>query len=119
VARQSESALKHAGAVCTVILAVLAAGCMTREARLEQLRTDDPPAQTAAIAETVRAGDRSMVPELIDLLDAKDEGVRFMAATALHRLTGQDFGCHFATAEEREGVIIAWHQWWDQQQKRK
>jgi hypothetical protein len=92
---------------------------MTREARLEQLRTDDPRVQVAAIAETVRSGDRSMVPELINLLDAKDEGVRFMAGTGLHQLTGKDFGCHFATAEEREDVIIAWRQWWNKQQKAK
>jgi len=105
--------VKHAGAVCTVVLAVLAAGCTTREARLEQLHADNPAVQSAAIAGTVRAGDRSMVPELIDLLDAQDEGVRFMAATALHELTGQDFGCHFATAEERQDVMIAWHQWWE------
>jgi hypothetical protein len=112
--------VRHPGAVCAVVvLTVLAAGCMTREARLEQLRTDDPRVQVAAIAETVRAGDRSMVPEFINLLDAKDEGVRFMAATGLHQLTGQDFGCHFAKAEEREDVIIAWRQWWDKQQKAK
>ncbi|MCX5683886.1 MAG: HEAT repeat domain-containing protein [Planctomycetota bacterium] len=111
--------MRYAGGVCAVVLAVLAAGCTTREARLEQLRTDDPPAQASAIAEVVRAGDRSMVPELIDLLDAKDEGVRFMAATGLHQLTGKDFGCHFATAEERQDVIIAWRQWWKTQQKAK
>jgi len=119
VTQQTESALKHAGVVCAAVLAVLAAGCTTHEARLEQLRTDDPRAQAAAIAETVRAGDRSMVPELIDLLDAQDEGVRFMAAAALHQLTGQNFGCHFARPEDQEDVITAWHQWWDAQQKPK
>jgi len=109
--------LRHAGAVCAVVLTVLAAGCMTREARLEQLRTDNPRAQTAAIAETVRAGDRSMVPELIDLLDAQDEGVRFMAAAGLHQLTGQDFGSHFAKPADRQAVIAKWRKWWDEQQQ--
>ena len=99
-------------------LAALVAGCMTREARLEQLRTDDPRVQVAAIAETVRAGDRSMVPELINLLDAKDEGVRFMAAAGLHRLTGQDFNCRSDKPEDRQAFIAKWRKWSDEQQAR-
>ena len=108
--------MRYAGGVCAAVLTVLAAGCMTREARLEQLRTDDPPAQASAIAETVRAGDRSMVPELINLLDAKDEGVRFMAAAGLHQLTGQDFNCRSDKAEDRQAVIAKWRKWWSEQQ---
>jgi HEAT repeat protein len=92
---------------------------MTREARLEQLRTDNPRVQAAAVAETVRAGDRSMVPELINLLDSQDEGVRFMAATGLHQLTGQDFGAHFARPEDRQAMVAKWRKWWEEQPQAK
>jgi hypothetical protein len=111
--------VRHPGAVCAVVLTVLAAGCTAREVRLEQLRTDNPRVQVAAIAETVRAGDRSMVPELINLLDAQDEGVSFMAAVGLHQLTGQDFDRRLTKAEDRAAVIAKWRQWWDEQQKAK
>jgi len=111
--------LRYTARVCAGILTVLAAGCTTREVRLEQLRTDNPRVQVAAIAETVRAGDRSMVPELIDLLDAQDEGVSFMAAVGLHQLTGQDFDRRLTKAEDRAAVIAKWRQWWDEQQKAK
>lgn len=108
--------MKHACGIGLVALPLLAAGCYSHEAALQRLRADNPRDQAAAIAEAARAGDRSMVPELIGLLDAQDEGVRFMAAAGLHRLTGQDFGSHFARPEERQEVIAKWRRWWQAQQ---
>jgi HEAT repeat protein len=109
--------LKQAIGIFLVILSALAAGCASRERTLERLRTDNPRVQAATIAEVARAGDPSMVPELINLLDAQDEGVRFMAAAGLHRLTGQNFGCQFAKPGERQALVAKWRQWWASQQK--
>jgi HEAT repeat protein len=109
--------LTHASGICLLALSALAAGCTSREVTLQRLRTDNPRVQAATIAQVARAGDRSMVPELIDLLDAQDEGVRFMAAAGLHQVTGQDFGSHFARRDERQAVIDKWRQWWEAQQK--
>ena len=76
------------------------AGCAAgRNETLLHLRTDNPRVQAAAIAEVVRAKDLSMAGELVNLLESQDEGVRFMAAAGLHKLTGRDPGFHFADAE--------------------
>lgn len=88
---------------------------MGREASLQRLRDDNPRVQTAAIARVVREGDRSMTGELIKLLDAEDEGVRFMAASGLHQLTGRTTTFHFAKPEERQRIIAEWRRWWEQE----
>ncbi len=95
-----------------LVLSVLAAGCLDREAAVKQLRTDDPRAQAATIARIVRENDATLAGELIELLESEDEGVRFMAATGLHKLTGTDRGFHFATPEERKKIIAGWRAWW-------
>jgi len=95
-----------------LLLWVPAAGCLDREAAIKQLRTDDPRAQAATIARIVRANDATLAGELIELLESEDEGVRFMAATGLHKLTGTDRGFHFATPEERKKIIAGWRAWW-------
>ena len=114
---RSGPALKQASGIFLVILSALAAGCACRELTLERLRTDNPRVQAATIAEVARAGDPSMVPELINLLESQDEGVRFMAAAGLHQLTGQNFGCQFAKPGERQALVAKWRQWWASQQK--
>ncbi|KPJ75963.1 MAG: hypothetical protein AMS14_02730 [Planctomycetes bacterium DG_20] len=93
-------------------LSLSAVGCLDREAVVKQLRTDDPRMQAAAIARIVRAYDATLAGELIELLESEDEGVRFMAATALHKLTGRKTNFHFATPEERKKIIAGWRAWW-------
>ncbi|HUU91321.1 MAG TPA: hypothetical protein VM238_08940 [Phycisphaerae bacterium] len=95
-----------------LVLWVPAAGCLDRKAAVKQLQTDDPREQTATIARIVRANDATLAGELIELLESEDEGVRFMAATALHKLTGTNRGFHFATPEERKKIIAGWRAWW-------
>lgn len=95
-----------------LLLWVPAAGCLDHKAAVKQLRTDDPRAQAATIARIVRANDATLAGELIELLESEDEGVRFMAATGLHKLTGTNRGFHFATPEERKKIIAAWRAWW-------
>jgi len=93
------------------------AGCAPgREETIRRLRTDNPRVQVATIAQVVRAGDRTMAGELINLLESEDEGVRFVAASALHRLTGKDLGFHFArTEEERARIVSEWRTWWEKE----
>jgi hypothetical protein len=105
-------------ALAVAILSAWAAGgCYSHDAALARLREDNPRGQTATIAEVVRARDTAMAGELIDLLDSRDEGVRFMAAAGLHRLTGRNFGECFAGGDERKAVIARWRQWWEAQQQ--
>jgi len=97
--------------LAAISLCVLTAGCLFGGAKA-QLRQDNPRQQTAAIARIVRQHDTSMVGELIRLLDSRDEGVRFMAATALHQLTDIDRGFHFAGPEKRKAIVAEWHDWY-------
>jgi len=95
-----------------VSLSVVAGGCLDRETAVKRLRDDNPRVQTATIARIVRERDATLAGELIDLLESEDEGVRFMAAAALHKLTGTNRGFHFATPEERKKIVAAWRAWW-------
>ena len=95
-----------------LVLAAVVAGCLSREETVKRLRTDNPRVQAATVARVVRDGDASMTGELIDLLESEDEGVRFMAATGLHKLTGTDRGFHFAKPEERQKIVVEWRRWW-------
>jgi HEAT repeat protein len=104
-----------------VAAAALAAGCpKVQWAPTPDLRRDNPRRQMAAIARIVEQEDRSRIPELIALLDSEDTGVRFAAASALHRLTGEDFGVYYArTDEEWARRIEMWHTWWDTEGRRR
>jgi len=91
------------------------AGCpLGREATVAQLRADNPRVQCDTIAQVARDNDKTMVPELIDLMDSPDEGVRFVADAGLHRLTGKSFGrpCE-KDPEKRAASVKQWRQWWE------
>jgi len=96
-----------------IMTCVVAGGCLSEQAARTALRKDDPRHQTAVIARITREGKASMTGELIRLLDAEDEGVRFMAATSLHKLTGIDRGFHFAEGEKRKAIVAEWHRWYE------
>ncbi|MFO8012608.1 MAG: hypothetical protein R6X20_04790, partial [Phycisphaerae bacterium] len=100
-------------AACLPAACALAGGCLSEEAARRTLRKDDPRMQAAMIARIAREKKTSMTDDLIRLLDSEDEGVRFMAATALHRVTGIDRGFHFADEDERKAIIEAWHRWYE------
>jgi hypothetical protein len=81
-----------------------------------RLRADNPRVQAATIAQAVRSGDKTLAGELIGLLDAQDEGVRFMALAGLHRLTDKNFGPVFTEDVEKHAAAVrAWRQWWDRE----
>lgn len=107
--------MNHAGVGAALCLMLLGAGCgPSREAQVRSLHADDPREQVAEVARIVRSGDKSLAGELIALLEAEDEAVRFVAAAGLRRLTGQDFRFHFAsTDEERAAVVRRYRQWWE------
>jgi len=99
-------------ATCVLATAALAAGCVSDAAARRALRTDYPREQTAMIARVARENKASMNGDLIRLLEAEDEGVRFMAAVALHKVTGIDRGIQFAEGEKRQAIVAEWHAWY-------
>lgn len=63
------------------------------------------------------------IPELINLLDDEDGEVRYPAAVALQRLTGQDQGQPPAQWRDQELMTCApsiakWHAWWEKNSAR-
>jgi len=92
---------------------VLAGGCLSDDQARRVLRKDEPRAQAAMLARIAREGRASLTGDLIRLLEAEDQGVRFMAAAALHKLTDIDRGFHFARGEKRQAVLTEWHQWYE------
>jgi hypothetical protein len=66
----------------------------------------------------VRQKDRSLVPDLIDELVAKESPLADEAAAALRKLSGQDFGPPAgAGAEARARAAAAWRDWWLKQDR--
>mgnify|MGYP006292842071 CR=1 FL=1 len=100
-------------ATCMMVACALGGGCLSEEEARRSLRKDDPRNQAAMIARIARENKTSMTGDLIRLLDAEDEGVRFMAAAALHKVTGIDRGIHFAEGEKRKAVVAEWHRWYE------
>jgi len=92
---------------------VLVVGCLSDEEAVKVLRKDQPRQQAAMMARIAREGKVSLAGELIRLLEAEDEGVRFMAAASLHRLTGIDRGFHFAKGEKRRAIVAEWRRWYE------
>ena len=115
VPQGSESGVTRVTIASVVLLAALTAGCLSgRQETLTRLRTDNPRVQTWAIDDVIRSGDKTLVVELIRLLDSDDEAVRFMAAAGLHRLTGHDVKSRgTARPEQRAKSIEEWGQWWE------
>lgn len=69
----------------------------------------NPAARMYAIEQAARAGDRSAVRDLIEQLDSDDPGVRFLAISALERLSGETYGYrHYDPAVDRRDAIGRW-----------
>ena len=92
---------------------LLAGGCLSDAQARRVLRTDDPRSQTAMLARIAREGRASLTGDLIRLLEAEDQGVRFMAAAALHKLTDIDRGFHFAEGNKRKAIVAEWRRWYE------
>lgn len=69
-----------------------------------------------AATEAGRTRDRSLVPDLIPLLDDEDPSVRLAAGTALEEITGHRTGyLAYAPKEERVRQMATWRAWWASQ----
>ena len=75
--------------------------------------------EAVAIAREVLEIEAKAITDLIALLADRDGQIRFYAATALHRLTGQTLGrspadCSTDAPATAEQTRRAWQAWWDQ-----
>lgn len=81
---------------------------------------DDPSARVTAARLLADLAPPSAIADLIGLLSDRDGKVRFYAATALHRLTGQTLGrtpaeCSTDSPATAAQTQRAWQAWWDRQ----
>jgi hypothetical protein len=126
VARRREAVGRRPGALAPpglaavaslVGLAVLAAGCGGTSRRLVRVDRDlvAPGAteRAQAVAVVGRQHDLSRVPDLIEMLDDPDPGVRLLAGATLRDLTGRDSGYEaWAPPEQRRAQVLDWRRWW-------
>ena len=69
----------------------------------------NPAARMYAIEHAAAQGDTAVIKDLIEELDSDDPAVRYMAITALERLTGQTYGYHhYDSVMQRRDAIAKW-----------
>jgi hypothetical protein len=75
----------------------------------------DPAAfrRMEALREVSRTKDEKHVPQLIEMLDDEDPGVRLMAGAVLTDVTGHQsaYQAHAGPVERRD-QMLAWRSWW-------
>lgn len=95
------------------LLLLLAACASTDTPRPVQPEFDlhhpDALRRTLAIQDVAARGDRRWLPDLVELLDDRDETVRLQAGAALREMTGEDVGYQaFADQAARRAAQAAW-----------
>jgi hypothetical protein len=102
-----------------VLAAASAGGCgSTRPVVRAETGLKDPQIvrRMEALREVDRTKDRSLTPEVIELLDDEDPGVRLMAGAVLKDLTGHESGYEaHAGPVQREQQVRAWRAWWERE----
>ncbi len=69
----------------------------------------DPSARLHAVVEAGRTGDKSKIPQIVNLLDSDDAAVRILSICVLERLTGDTLGYDYAKPRsERMEAVRAW-----------
>ena len=97
----------------TVSLAAVAAGCGPgKPAACLEIQSTDAASRINAILFAVSEGDLSVLPQLVDRLEDEDPAVRFAAAVALEKLTGERMGYHYGgPAVGRAGAVARWRRY--------
>jgi HEAT repeat protein len=78
----------------------------------------NPAARIRAIRQAAATGDRSAIPDLIDLLESDDPAERVLSIRTLQGMTGQTLGYdHSAPLEERREAVRRWSAWYAEHEK--
>jgi len=79
------------------------------------LHSPDPSLRALAVQDLATRGDHRYVPDMIELLDDRDDAVRLVASGALTSLTGRESGYRaFAPRAQRLEKMDAWRTWYEQ-----
>ncbi len=89
---------------------VLLSGCSPSSPK--GFDSPDPQERARAGLDAAASGDRSRVPELVELLQNDDPAARLAAIGGLRQLTGKDFAYDYAGSERsRWAAIERWKEW--------
>jgi HEAT repeat protein len=92
-------------------------GCSAPTPNLcQRLQDEDPSVRVAAVIEAGKTKDPNAIPFLVDRLGDTETEVRFFAALALEKITGQTRGYrYYESSDRREEAIACWRQWLETQ----
>jgi hypothetical protein len=89
---------------------------MTRLTLSDKLQDDDPEVRRAAALACANKEEKTLVPDLIELLMDTDRPVARAAHVALKELTQRDLGpAEGASSGERKKAVEEWKEWWRKQ----
>ncbi|HVR75933.1 MAG TPA: HEAT repeat domain-containing protein [Planctomycetota bacterium] len=118
--RHPSSARPQAAAVVITahfLVHTLASGCSsTSEPSTGDVKADlqhaDPRFRIRALFQAVEENRADLLEDIVRSLSDDDPGVMMFAATALRKITGQDFDFKpHGTAGEREDALRRWEEW--------
>ena len=90
-----------------MLILLLGAGCIDRTPA--SVTDSDPARRVPLIIAATQAGDRSIIPALIDGLDSADPAIRFYSHNGLRRMTQRDFGYNWRLDEpDRREAVRLW-----------
>jgi hypothetical protein len=85
---------------------------MTASTLKDKLEDDEAEIRRAAALACAMKDEKSLIPQLIELLQDKDPAVMRATHTALKNLTSEDFGPAEANPAELKRAVEAWKAWW-------
>ncbi len=85
-------------------------GCVATGGSIrERMTNEDPAIRIRAIGDVAKAGDSSLLPDVVERLDDGDSAVRMYAIVALEKMTGTRLGYSYADPpSKRTRAISAW-----------
>jgi HEAT repeat protein len=99
------------------LLSLGGCGSTPKPRRIEagtDLHHPDPKRRTRAVQDVAARHDAARIPDLIELLDDRDDSVRLVAAGALTELTGRESDYRpFAPRAQRLESQDAWRAWYE------
>jgi hypothetical protein len=86
---------------------------MTAATLQDKLEDESAETRRAALSACIGKEAKSLVPQIIPLLEDTESGVAKLAHRALKELTGQDFGPRpNSEADDVTAAAVAWRKWW-------
>jgi hypothetical protein len=96
-----------------LVVGFAACGCSAPRPDLyHRFQDEDPSVRAGAAVEAGRLKDPNAAPYLVDRLSDTESEVRFFAALALEKITGQTMGYrYYESSDRREEAIARWREW--------